>query len=487
MSLRKIVAFALFLICTASVWATPNQTAHWNVRSDGSDSNGGLFDPSVSAPGTDYSNQAAAQVSFTDIVIGGTTSTFTSSAHPATTAYPGNGIQITGGSGCTTGWYEILSQSSGTYTVDRALGTAASTCTGSLGGGLLTIPTALGQANGNWQTVFLKNGTYTLTSPVTLSNAVLEGYNTAYGDYGTRPVITVSGTSSLFNVGSAVMVLVDVELEGNTTAGPCIYPTNHGGSLYMFDVYATGCGSGGTDGGGVVDETDDAEDDWGAILIYNSWFVNNAGGVIVGDSSNNGITMVLANNYFEGNAFDVNPHNGGSGAFIHATGNVFANETSTTVPAVQITNGGYEFFINNTFYNAAHTALSLNSNTICLQNNIFYGNFRAIASASQLYIPGCSETNAYGSNANANTGLTPSTLADITLTANPFSNPSSDNFALNATAGGGTLLLNAGFPSAYGPSTTTYISVGAIQAQISGGGGGGTGGGTTPSVSGWTR
>lgn len=116
----------------------------WGVRTTGSTTNGGSFDSTVWAPGTDYSQQNSPQVAFTDLVISTTTRQLTSAAHPFSSAYPGNVINITGGSGCTTGRYEILSVSGTTAMMDSSVGAAGSTCTGNLGGSLGDLSNATG-------------------------------------------------------------------------------------------------------------------------------------------------------------------------------------------------------------------------------------------------------------------------------------------------------------------------------------------------------
>ena len=39
----------------------------WEVRTTGDDTNGGGFDSTVTSPGTDYSQQTAAQITYTDL------------------------------------------------------------------------------------------------------------------------------------------------------------------------------------------------------------------------------------------------------------------------------------------------------------------------------------------------------------------------------------------------------------------------------------
>jgi hypothetical protein len=80
----------------------------WDVRTGGSDSNGGGFDPTVSSPGTDYSQQNSPQVAFTDLVIGATTTHLTSALNPFTSLHVGNLVNIPSGlTGFTAGIYEV--------------------------------------------------------------------------------------------------------------------------------------------------------------------------------------------------------------------------------------------------------------------------------------------------------------------------------------------------------------------------------------------
>src|SRR5438105_5578867 len=121
----------------------------FEVQSGGSDTQcSGGFDPSVTSPGTDRSTSATAFISYTDLAIDAVTNTkLTSTAHAFTAAEVGNLIQITAGTGFTTGWYTVASVTGSTATMDRAVGTAGSTSgTGYLGGALAS----LGQVSGVW-------------------------------------------------------------------------------------------------------------------------------------------------------------------------------------------------------------------------------------------------------------------------------------------------------------------------------------------------
>lgn len=86
--------------------------------------------------GTDYAHtwRWGVIASYTDLVIGSTATQLTSAAHPFTAAHVGRVLDITGGTGFTVDRYVVLSVAGSTATMDRAVGTAASTA----GKGILT-------------------------------------------------------------------------------------------------------------------------------------------------------------------------------------------------------------------------------------------------------------------------------------------------------------------------------------------------------------
>src|SRR5438876_9228197 len=113
-----------------------SSTGIYEVRSGGNDANSGLFDPAIAGATTDYTQQTAPQFTYSDLVIGNpTTTSLTSVARPFSTCDIGNSIRISGGTGFTTGLYEIVSVAGNVATMDRAVGTAGSTSgAGRLGG-----------------------------------------------------------------------------------------------------------------------------------------------------------------------------------------------------------------------------------------------------------------------------------------------------------------------------------------------------------------
>jgi len=185
-------------------------TTVWEVRTTGSDSNGGGFNAARS--GTDYSQQDAAQFSGTDLVIDGTTTTkVTAAGHTFVAADCGNIIHVTAGTGFTVGFYEVVSVSSGAATLDRAVGTAGSTGGTWALGGALESPGVAWYASVGCNTVWVKQGTYPITTTTlgqpnsVLSGGMrtLEGYGTARGSWDASPLLKVSGLASAYVIDGA--------------------------------------------------------------------------------------------------------------------------------------------------------------------------------------------------------------------------------------------------------------------------------------------
>ena len=214
----------------------------WEVRTDGDDNNGGGFNSASS--GTDYSQQAAAQLTVTDAAtsaVGSTT--LTSATGGFTAAMVGNVVHLYGGTNLTAGWYEITGYTDGnTVTLDRAPddgvgGVSGATCKV---GGALASPGGLGAALANaavdGHEAWIKSGTYTLSSgsanvsggPLSLPNAVLlrvKGYDVTRGDSSAKPIIfagavtgvTIINIAAYFN--NSQQTVENIEVDGNSGLG----------------------------------------------------------------------------------------------------------------------------------------------------------------------------------------------------------------------------------------------------------------------------
>lgn len=191
-------------------------TTVWEIRPGATAScvNGGGFNPSNATPGTDYSQQDAAQYTYTNLAsTSGTTnpSVVTSASHSFDANDCGNIIHITAGTSWTAGWYEIVSVSGGAATLDRACGSSATLSNGTfyVGGALswgTNTATAINAgAGGNvW---WMKSGSYSQSASISTSitgsataQVSLIGYNATRGDNPTgsnRPLVTHTGGSNL--------------------------------------------------------------------------------------------------------------------------------------------------------------------------------------------------------------------------------------------------------------------------------------------------
>ena len=167
--------------------------------------------PTAGTWSVDYSQQASAQISFTDLVIDGTTNTkFTSSAHPIGKNMVGNLINVASGTGFTVQTIEVASVAG---TADKSLGTLSST-------GGTGKPGRLSQQTGTLSGVivgsnkaFVASGAYTRTATCTFSASVnpsisvppsrIIGYYQTRGDIvgavnaANRPTVTLSTNTGL--------------------------------------------------------------------------------------------------------------------------------------------------------------------------------------------------------------------------------------------------------------------------------------------------
>jgi hypothetical protein len=472
--MRKL--FALLLVAALHLSATVNAGMQWDVRSTGSDSNGGGYDATVAAPGTDFSQQDAAQVSYTDLVIGATTTQATSAAFPFDSTTPGNVVNIISGTGCTVGRHEALSVSGTTATFSESLGTAGSTCTAKLGGSLLTLPTAVIPA-ATTNKIHLKFATYTYTTQQVLSPTAsgttiyITGYTTTHGDGApSRPTITTATNG--------------VDLIGFST-------TRSTWTLVWSKINVTSTAA--TPGNGIVDVNSANAGFYGSDFLV-SGFSNciNFGGVSRGTywevNSTSLFNVELKSCSSNGFAFFANAsgvqafvgpgtyiHNMGAAGILAASGGSGVGLSMTR--GIIAANGakGIAFSGSGCFLNLSQSDIASNTGdgvtlssggtcSVALDDDIIYGNtgWGLNASGGSTVTLRWNRYGAYGSNTSGDrTGIAASS-DDLALTANPFT--SATNFTLNNATGGGALLKGAGFPGAFAGSTTTgSLDIGAVQ------------------------
>lgn len=440
----------------------------WEVRTTGSDSNGGGFDPTSGVPGTDFSQQTAAQIAYTDMVIGATTTQFTSVANPPAASLVGNVINITSGTGFTVQRVQVLSVAAGVATCDKSLGTTASTGgTGNMGGCLATIgAVAALVVPGN--TAWVKaTGTYSISASIALSTAgtsglpiSLLGYTTTRGDAGQPTVQTSANTVTNFNEGGNLWVIKNFILDSNnkttstamTVSGTSclvenvqaknftvngISVTGIGVNTKISNCYATGGGSANTGAFRTLNSTTTFENCI-ASGNANSGFTTNQGGVLFDRciSANN---TGASTDGFQWTVLAPTLH----GCIAYANGRDGARGTGAT--------GGDGLSVRNCIF-VNNSGFGLNSATTNWANQLADINY-----------------NAYYNNTSGARNQVPTGANDVTLTSDPFVAGGTNNFALTTTAGGGGACRAAGFPGALQVGGTGFIDIGALQHQDSGG------------------
>ena len=431
----------------------------WEVRpSAGSNTAcSGGFDNTVSSPGTDYSQQNAAQFSGTAGTAVGTT-TFSDSGHAFTSADVGNVIQITSGSGFTAGFYTILSETAGTATLDRSPGTGTA-AHWYLGGAIATIqelitgPIAVAQ-----NTIYIKaSGTITLTSGIDLSAAGFPdqcsfiGYTSTRTDGGQVTITTTTNSVTLFILASNNIVFQNISF--TNTAGTSSYGLYSSSNspqvitfincafsgftraiyvacyyLKLFNCSFTSC-------------TDTLATIWFEGLGGASFSAFVYGCYIHGNSSSAGIylgaagtcsTLTCVSSVFQSNTYgiynsvDGNPGSGGS-IHIECINCAFVSNSSD---GIRNYGGGTNY-----------------AQVVDLINCIFYNNGGYGINQKVLSVLCKGYANAYYNNTNGARNDYPTFATDVTLTADPFTNDAGGVFTLNTTAGGGAACKAAGFQS----------------------------------------
>ena len=415
----------------------------WDVRTTGSDANGGGFQ--VGATGTDYSQQDAAQQAYTDLVIDGATNTkITSAARPFTSVDPGNIINVTAGTGFTVQRVQIVSvDGSNVATCDKAVGTLGSTGgTGNLGGALLTPATAAGLlVSGN--TVHVKAGTYTLTTGITLTTTRRQywlGFNAVHRDGGTRPLITSATNSvALLTVQSGwelEWVLIENINFSHTAAtrGAGITLTNTA-MCVIRDVQIDGASTGILDGVGIprwlfADRVEVKNSVQDGIAMVSDEIVS----IQHSHLHDNGRYGFIYNGYYE---------------HVEVVGSLIVDNADDGVylPSNRITSR----FLGNTIANnggdgigGGAGASNVNRLTV-IQNNILYGNTDYGINFNLATLIPCGGNNAFGANGSGPTNNWTADASDVTLSADPFTNAAGGDYSLNNNAGGGALCKGAGY------------------------------------------
>ena len=440
----------------------------FEVRTTGADDQGGAF--KTGASGTDRSQQDAAQTTFTDLVIGsaGNEDELTSAGNPFGASDVGNVLNVTSGTGFTTGRYEVLSVAGSTATMDRNVGTAGSTGGNGKLGGAIKSPSLAARDAVAGNTIHVKSGTYSCSSTADVAdgrvlfdvNAAaaspirMVGYGSTREDGGTKPVLqATNSTMTVINCTGASLIVENIQTgrsASETAVTGFATATLSGHLFWSCKAHDVATGFNGTS---ALDRFIDCE----ASQCSSNGF--SAGTAAAGAPQFQG--CVAHDGSGSANGFSL----GGTGA--------------TLIDCIADSNGGDGFtlgiqdvlFVNCTAYGNGGNGFENNGNggtstfINCLSvSNTGHG-FKDSATVSRSNkLLNCA---VYNNTAGTHDFTAESVDGLITLTADPFVSAAAGNFALNSTAGGGADVRNDGLPSAYpGTSTTSYPAVGAQQPDV---------------------
>jgi hypothetical protein len=205
---------------TAGIGTAPMYNgAAVNTTAIGMNANAGCAttaSPTAGKWGLDYSQSASPAISYTDMVIGATTTQFTSAGNPVGKNLVGNTIAVTSGTGFTVQRVQVVSTSGTTATCDKALGTAASTGgSGGLGGCLASPGMAAGLVVSGGNIAYIKSGTYILSATGNVAGGRIN--NPGTGGQSTLRIVGWSANRTYGNVDTAPV------LQPGAVSVTCLY------------------------------------------------------------------------------------------------------------------------------------------------------------------------------------------------------------------------------------------------------------------------
>lgn len=439
-------------------------TMVWEVRTGGSNNNGGGF--KAGAAGTDRSQQDAAHVVFDGTTVkmtsSGTTATVTLTGHTGVAADVGNVVNVTGGTNATAGLYEITAASSTTWTLDRNWCSGAVTNgAGNMGGAFATPQKAFTAMTVAGQSTWIKSGTYTTATGWTFAftsggisdYVVVRGYTSTRGDRSTRPILRATAGSFTVVALQASIFLDNLEIDGNSQTS--IRGVAGGDYNGLFDCVVRNCTN-----SGIVLSTS-----------YTKIARCEVTGCTTSGAAVNGCTLI------EGCYIHDNTVAGISGSPYSVIDCVVANNTGASSDGINLTNNFIALVTGNTVHGngrhgiiVAYTTMSGPIVNNLITNNGGYGLAfgNSPTNSTSFFFQG--NYNAFRSNTSGSRQYVQAGDHDVTLSADPYTDAAGGDFSLNNTAGGGAACRAAGFPGVFpGGTTTGYRDIGAIQHQDAGG------------------
>lgn len=435
-------------------------TSVFEIHQAGSDANGGGF--SSGGTGTDYSQQDAAQFSGTNLASDGS-GNVSSVTHNFVSTDVDNFLNITAGTGLTVGVYRIISVAANKATLDRTPGASGSAGTWAVGGAFATIGKALALMILNGMTCYVKYSAtaYSISTGLTIGTGTsfgtstnIIGYTTTRGDIQspadivgglTRPIVKATAAIVGMTLSGAGVSVQHIEFDGNSTGtqGMVISGTYHNSFVNCRAHHWTteGYKEAGTAGNAILMcEIDHCAGANGAVYVgsgsvyYCSVHENTVPGIYLlafgtcienlvysnTGASSDGIQVISYDNTVSRNICYGNGRHGINFATYHIMRECANN--------LLVSNSGFGLV----------TPMTPARSDPSLHHNAFYNNTSGLRSG---VIAG---------------------VGDVTLTADPFTNHTTD-FSLNATAGGGAALKNVGYPGILPQGGTGYLDIGALR------------------------
>ncbi len=461
--MKRFLTVLLFCLFSLPSYGAFGAGTIWRVSTVSSAAtNGGGYDPGVGSPGTDESTSAGVAITVT------TASTTTGTGSPAftsTTHGPGNFVHIASGTGCTVGWYEILSQAAGTATFDHAIAAAGGdTCVGTIGGPVAT-PFTVTQISVAGNYVCVKaDGSYSISSIIgpipngtALAPIIVKGYTTTcgtgstYGDAGQATIQATAGSGyNMIDVGNFTQISNFV-LDCNSRSGVNGVHANGAGNR-ISNLLIENCA-----GSGINLQSGDTQ-------VTNVRVTAGIAGCTSGIGTTGAAVLtdvVVDSNHCTGISI--------SGSTVICDFVVVANNVGATVDGIAFSGtGGFYLLENSTIYGNGRHGINLPNTTSAAEttilNTIFWGNGTdSINVATISPFQGIVNCSAYPSGSLTNIFSGPN---DVTLTVDPTVNGASLNFSLNETTGGGAAVRGTGCPNGTFFSSTAYTTMGAIQPLV---------------------
>jgi hypothetical protein len=473
----------------------------------GNDLNSGGF--VTTAGGTDYSQQTSPHVTFDGVTIAahtaGTTATIIITGYTVATTDVGNLVRIAGGTNFTAGLYQILSVSTGanTWTLDRnSCSGAGIGMTGRMGGALATLVQFFADVDANTGAlggyVCYITGTYTITTAIlingnyntnassgntntTLGGVQVIGYSATRGDNGQFTLTTATNSTDLLHYSNTNRNVTFYNCAFTTTAATtaigCTTPNN---SAQPCKLGFDNCSWAGFTFAIWTDQSSNG-------AAFNSLYMRNC---VVSGCTSGGVyisAMTLVQDcYFHGNTNDglhCSANGNSNRGPIVCIGSIFYNNTGIGVNNQALSNAptvsdNVTIMVNCCCVSNTSDGFRANVTggngliNVILQNSIFYGNGGFGVNLPTIYGLLLGGYNAYGSNTSGAYGnAMVAQPGDVTLSGDPFTGRTSNDFSLNSTAGAGAACKQVGFPGVLQAGGTGHADIGPLSPSAGGGGG----------------